>query len=819
MDVLLRDVRFAARSLWRDRGFAAAVLVTLALSIAANVTIFTVVYSVLLKPLPVPESGRILVMSNLYPGAGLSSGGLGWSGVPDYYDRLREVDVFEEQALFRGQGFNIGPAGSAERVDAMGVTPSFFRLLRVAPFRGRTFTDDEGEIGNERKVVLSYPLWQRLFAGDAGAVSRDVQINGRAYTIVGVMPPDFEFLDPEVLLWVPLAFTNEQKEARHSNSWTNIGRLKPGRAVEQAQTQIDALNARNLERFPEMREAITNVGFHTMVKPLKDAVVEPAQGQLHLLWGGVACVLLIGFINVANLVLVRSSVRLRELATRAALGASRLRMSRQLVTETLLLALVAGALGLLAGRAGLVLLSDLGLEDVPRATGVAMDPIVIWLTLGLAALVGLALGAIPVATMLKADLHALLRQESRGGTSGRAARTFRNTLVVAQVSAACVLLTGALLLLASFRAVASVDPGFPPDNLLTASVSLPTVRYAEPDDLRSFAARAVESLREIPGVIEAGLTTNLPFGGNFNSSLVQAVGYVPAPGESLIAPHRVTVDTGYLRAMGILLIEGRYFDERDTATSEPVVIVDEQLARRFWPNSSPLGQQVFTDVRQGPDTRLYTVVGVVGHIAMVGLVSPSGFTPTGAYYFPEPQQPMRQPTFAIRTERDPTTVTTAVRTAMAALDPELPLFDVRTMAERIDTSLNSRRAPMLLATAFALAAVLLSAVGIYGVLAYRVTQRTREIGIRVALGSRSAEIFRLILFEGARLLALGLVAGAAVGFVMQRAIEAQLYGVEPTDPLLLAASVSLLSLVALLACALPARRATRLDPVAALGSE
>ncbi|MBP1597269.1 MAG: hypothetical protein H6Q05_2646 [Acidobacteria bacterium] len=822
MESIFQDIRFSLRLLWKDKGFAATAIATLALCIGANAAIFSVVNAVVLRPLPVPEPESIMSLFNSYPKAGVIRAS---NGVPDYYDRLQGAAAFEEQALYNNPQVTIGEKGSVEQVRAMGVTPSFFRLLRVKPLRGRIFAEEEGEPGNERKVILSYALWQQLYGGQDSAIGRDLRIYGNPYRIVGVMPPDFAYLIPEIRLWRPLAFTPEQKSAsgRHNNSYQMIGRLKPGATREQAQAQIDAINTANLDLYPEFKEIITNAGFRTTVVPLQDDVIRDVRKTLILLWGGVLFVLLIGAVNIANLVLARSGSRMRELAMRFALGAGRLRVARQLLTENLLLTAMSSVLGLLLGYWGLKALNRIGLDRVPRAGEVALDGTVVAFILGLTLVVGLVIGLIPVAHAFHVSLSSVFRQDGRGGTS-RSTRAIRNTLAVAQVAIALLLLVGAGLLLASFRQVLAIHPGFSaPRQILTGSVALPAARYNGDAALRTFMGRCLESIRKLPGVHVAGATDTIPFGGRSSDSVILAEGYVMKPGESLVSPNQIVVTPGYFEAMGISLLQGRLFDERDQESSPRVIIIDDRLARRFWPDSSPIGKRMWRPssakdlVNPDANSRWYTVIGVVRSVKILALVDTD--ERVGAYFFPYPQTPRSGITFAVKTSSEPASLIASIRGRIAELDPELPLYDVKTMDQRTQESLISHKAPMVLSIVFGLIALLLSAVGIYGVLAYMVAQRTKEIGIRVALGSTPEGIFGLILKEGVFLLAIGLALGLAGSAALGKYIQSLLYGVKPMDPLVLSLVLLILALAALTACALPARRATRVDPIDALRQE
>ncbi len=814
------DLRLGVRMLWKDKSFTVTAALTLALCIGANTALFSVVHNVLLRPLAVPESDRILLTSNSYPKAGAE--GLGYSGVPDYYDRLRDVSAFEEQALLNSRSQTIDQNGAPTRVRVMQATPSFFRLVRVPPMLGRIFTEAEGEVGQEKKAILSYAAWQAAFGGGPQVVGRDLRIDGQPYTIVGVMPRTFSFIEPDTMVWVPAAFTPEQKsdQQRHSNNWMNLGRLKPGATLQQAQAQVDALNAANLKRFPQYAELLTNAGFHSPVVRLQDFLVRDVRPILYLMWGGALFVLLIGAVNVANLVLVRSRARIKELATRLALGAGRGRVARQLVTESVVLTMVAAAAGIAVGYAGLQLLGTLNIQDLPRGGEIRLDAVVVAYTLALSAVIGLALGLIPVAAVLPANLTTVLREEGRTGTSARGARTLRRALVVAQVAFAFVLLIGAGLLFASFRRVLAVDPGFRPDGVLTASVTLPRSRYPDSKALVAFHNEALRRLRALPGVAVAGATDWIPLSGSNNDSVILAEGYQMKPGESVISPAAADVTPGYFEAMGVTLVRGRFFDARDSADGPKAIMVDEKLARRFWPDQDPIGRRMYrpTDLNNliaiTDKTVFYTVVGVVRDIKMHDLAE--GSKSVGTYFYPMDQDASRLLTFALKTSGDPAALTASVRGVLTQLDRELPVFDVQTMEQRLDRSLMSRRSPVLLSLTFGVVALLLSAIGIYGVLAYLVTQRTKEIGISIALGSSARAIFELVLREGLLLIAVGFAAGAVGAVALRRTLESQLFGVSATDPVVLGVVTTLLLLTAALACVLPARRATRIDPIVAL---
>ncbi|MCB1034998.1 MAG: ABC transporter permease [Acidobacteria bacterium] len=822
MEKLFKDLKFGIRMLAKDRTFALAAVLTLALCIGANSAIFSVVDSVLLRALPFHESDRLALVYNSYPNAGAERAE---NGVPDYYDRLEHLAAFSEQALFDTASWTLGEGGTPERIRGMAVTPSLFRVLETRPLLGRLFSEEDGTLHNEDKVVLSYGLWQELFGGREDALGKDVRLDRRPFQVVGVLPDGFEFLVPEARLWTPLAFTDEQKSdaARHSNNWGMVARLADGATFEQAQAQQDALNALNLERFPHLREALENVGFHTVVVPLEKDLVADVRQVLYLLWGGVFFVLLIGCVNIANLVLVRGRTRLKELSVRSALGARLSDVSRQLVTEGLLLAGAGGALGLAVAAWILHAFRSLGLGELPKSSSIALDGRGVLAVALLSAAIGLVLGLLPVAQLRRADTYGILREEGRSGTGGRSAQRLRRTLAVAQVSLAFVLLIGAGLLLVSFRSVLAVDPGFRVDDVLTATVSLSGERYDDDARQRAFAGEALQSAAALPGVEKVGMTSNIPLGGSYSDSVIFAEGYVMSPGESVISPARSTVTPGYFEAMGIPLIAGRFFDQRDAEGALRSIIVDQRLARHFWPGEDPVGKRMYSpssaeDLQKlPPEEERYTVVGVVGEITMRALVDDR--TPVGAYYFPDAQDPRRRMTFALRTTADPDGVARDLRSAVARIDPELALYDVRRMSERLSEDLTSRRTPMVLALIFAGLALLLAALGLYGTLAYGVTQRTRELGIRLALGSGRNRILRLVLGEGLLILATGLTLGMVGAGALGRALRSQLHGVEALDPTVFLWVGAVLGSAALLAAWLPARRATRVDPVIVLTQE
>ena len=815
----MSDLRYAFRLLWKDRAFTLAALLTLVVCIGANAAIFSIVRSVVLEPLPVPAADRLVYLHNSYPNAGAVRAS---TGVPDYFDRLREMTVFEEQALYRREGVTAGVKDGSERIPAVRATPSFYRVTGAQPVAGRMLTDDDGQVGRELKVVLSYGLWQREFAGDAAAIGRTMRLSGRAYEIVGVMPPDFRFLWNDIGVWLPAAFTPQQMsdDQRHSNNWQMLARLKEGATVEQAQQQLDALNARNDARFPQFSQILKDAGFRSYAVPMQDDVVREVRPVLFLLWGGVLFVLILGCVNIANLVMVRATGRSRELATRHAIGADHRRIRRQLITETTLLSVAGGLGGIAAGWWALGLLPLLGLEDLPRGFEVRMDAWTIAGALAASVAIGVALGLVSAMRFSRVKLSTALRDEGRGGTVSRGATLTRRLLATSQVAIALVLLVGAGLLFSSFRAALRTDLGFDPDGVITAAITLPPARYADAASQTAFVDRLLPAVRAVAGVDVAGLTGVLPMSGDYNDSVILPEGYVVKAGESLVSPAQASVSPGYFEAMRIPVVQGRLFDARDIAGAVPVAVVDQRLAAKFWPGQDPIGRRLRRlaspkDLLDpGPNPQWITVVGVVKDVQITGVAT--GNEPVGAYYFPLAQVTDGGLMLVARSTIGPDALVPALRKVLSSIDPELPLYGVRTMQERVDAALVSRRVPMILAMAFAGVALALSAIGLYGVLSYMVTQRRREIGIRMALGSSAREVFGLVLADGARIVGAGVTLGLIGAWFVAQAMTSMLFGVRPFDPLVVSAVVGLIVALGIGAVVIPARRAAHVNPITAL---
>jgi predicted permease len=819
MDRLRQDIAFALRLLTKDRAFAITTILTLAVCLGANAAIFTVVRSVLLRPLPYPEAERLVFEYDAFPGAGVERAG---TSIPNYYDRLAFTDAFESQALYQSSGARVGTGPGAEGVASMDVTPSFFRVLRTRALRGRLFTEDDGQTGRNQVVVLAADYAERM----PGVVGRQLRLNDQPCTVIGVAERGFLFLDPKIRLWMPLAFTPQQRgeDNRYSQNHQMIGRLAPGATVELAQARVDALNAQLLERAGSMRSILESAGYATKIVPLKADLVRNVAASLQLLWGGVLFVLLIAAVNITNLALVRANGRLREIATRHALGAGRSRVIRQLVTEATLLTLAGGALGFALASWGVEALTRSGFADLPRSAEIRVDAVVVAVMAVTALVLGLVIGAVPAMQLRNISLATVLRDEGRAGTAGRRSRSIGRGLVAAQVGLAFVLLVGAGLLLASFRQLLQVDPGFVAEHVVTGRLGLVDSRYPEDAAVRSLASRSLERIRAVPGVTSAGLTTQLPFSWDDSSSVIIPEGYAPKPGESVVSPRYVRVTPGYIETLHIPLRRGRLFTTGDVETAPRVVVLDEALARRFWPGADPVGRRMyFPDgpqdiVRPGPNVRWLTVIGIVAPVKMKGLVEGEDAR-AGAYYVPFAQDTQRNLAFAVRTTADASMVIQGIRQAMVQVDPEVQVYDVFSLPERVERSLTPRKTPMLLSIGFGLIALLLASIGIYGVLAYQVGQRTREIGIRMALGCEPRSVLGLVFREGAVLVAVGLAGGVLGALALRRVIASQLFGVEPLDPVVLLAVTAVLALTAGLASFWPARRASRVDPIIALSDQ
>ena len=810
VEPLLRDVRQSILSLAREKSFALTVLLIFALCLGANVAIFAVVDTVLLKPLPFREPDRLVASFNSYPKAGVDHAG---TSVPHYLERREGVTAFAETAAYRSHGVIIGEAGSPERVEAGEVTPSLFPLLGASTALGRTFTEDEGATGKNQVVVLSDGLWRQRFAADPAVIGRTLRLDTKSYTIVGVMPRDFRFLSLHPMLWLPLAFSDDSRKAdqRHSNNMEMIARLRPEATIAGATAQMSALNERGLKADPYAK-LVVDAGFHTVIHDLRSEFTAKLRPVLLFLQAGVLFLLLIGAVNLANLLLVRATGRTKEFSVRQALGAGWAQLARALVVETLLLALAGGLLGLGLGAAALKGIALLAGDQLPVATALTLDVTTCLVALGAALVLGLVL-AIPVVWhTLHSDLTLALSAESRGGTTTRSVHRLRHTLIVAQIALAFVLVAGTGLLGLSFRRILAVSPGFRADQVVTGALSLPRTNYKEAKDRVAFVGKLTDALRVLPGVTAAGVTINLPFTGSSDNNAISIEGRALEPGESIQAHYTSGVTPGYFATLGIPLREGRYLSSDDSKSSQKVCVIDETVAHRYWPKGGALGHRL---INGAPDPKgdYSTIVGVVGAVKQNDLTDQKA---NGAVYFPYTQFAGSSFMVAVRTVQSPESVGPMLRSAVLRLDPELPLNDLKTMVGRVDDSLASRRIPFVLAGIFAAMALVLAAVGIYGVLAYSVLQRQREIGVRMALGAQPGQIQAQFLGLGGRMLAIGLPFGLLGAWLAGQAMTGLLFGVAPANPLVLGGTAAVLALVTLLACLLPSRRAARVSPMEAL---
>jgi predicted permease len=819
---LFQDLRYAARMLQTKPGFALAAILTLALGIGANTAVFSVIDALLLKPLPYAESERLVDIYNTYPRNDLLDAG---DSIPDYLDRRAQAPALEDSALYHPESYNLSVQGTPQRLSGMVTTPSLFSTLGASAALGRTLLEDEAKLGNEHAVVLSFPLWKNVFGADRAIVGRDISMNGANYRVVGVMPEDFFFPDRRTQLWTPFAFTEAQRSDKQRGwEFSNmIGRLKSGATIAQLDEQMDAIVQHNVERLGSTAEGanwkrfVETSGFTGRARTLRDALVGDLRPVLWLLQALVACVLLIACANVANLMLTRLSARQKELSVRAALGAGRARIGRQLLIESVLLALLGGAAGLALAYAGVLGIRALGLGGQTASFTIAIDAPVLVFSFVLALVTGLLFGLFPLFSLSYGQPLAALKEGGRGNSAGPAARRIRNALVVVQTAMAVSLLAVAGLLIRSFIEVQQQSPGFASDNVLSATIDLPKNRYPDDPSKAQFYDRLLSEARALPGVKSAGLVSNMPFTDANGSQSYLVEGRDPAAGAT---PHgyEQIVDEDFFKTLQIPVLQGRAFNDSDSAGAQRVALIDEILARKYFPGQSPIGKRISTDfsTREPSKTKWLTIVGVVGTVKREHLSEQTIKETVYRYYKQEPEALM---TLALRTDASPTTLVAPLRAALLRIDPEQPVFDIRTMRERIAMSLDDRRTPMLLLMLFAGVALALSAVGIYGVLAFAVALRTGEIGVRLSLGANNVDILKLVLRDGGRLtvlgLALGLIGALAIGFAMR----SQLFGVGVFDPLTLGTVLVLIAGTALFACWLPARRAARVSPIEALRYE
>ena len=805
----MQDIRYAIRTLGKHPVFTLVALLTLALGIGANTAIFSLFYRILLRPLPYEHADRLVFIWNSYPGINLSKASV---SIPDYIDRKTGAPALEDAALITGRTANLNEGGNPEQLRALAVTPSFFSTIGRQPFLGRGFVEDEARPEADKYVILTYALWASHYGSDRTIVGRSIRIDGEAYKVVGVLPADFELMDPEIALLVPFSFTPQQvaDTARGNEFSQMIARLRERATVEQANAQFKIIVDRNIDRLPARAAFMKSAHFGGYAVPFRDELVGDVKTPLYVLQAGVLIVLLIACANVANLLLMRATGRARELAIRATLGAGRRRILKQLLVEGLVLSTAGGVCGLAIGAAGVRALIALNADRIPGASGATLNVPVLLFTLLLAVITGTLFGLVPAAAVVRGQMAAALKDDTGRGTAGKRTGTTRAVLVVSETALAVVLLICAGLLVRSFARLQQVNPGFTPENVLTAQIALPAARYPDAPARAAFWSRLLDRVAATPGVVSAGLTSNVPFNGNVSSGSYSIVGRSAAPDEPMPHGRQEAIGGDYLKAMHIPLIEGRTFTAADMAGAPRVVIIDEYLVKKYFRDRSPIGAQI---QRSRSDSIKFTIVGVVGTINSIDLGEP---VTKERLYYPAAQAAPRAMALVLKTALNPETLVAQVRETVRSIDAEQPIADVRTMDEWMSRSLQTRRAPMALLALFGAVALVLSAIGIYGVLAFGVAQRIREFGIRQALGADRASILRLVLGQGLLTAGVGVCIGLVAAFAATRYLESLLFGVSAHDPGVFAGVTVVLMLVAAAACYIPARFATRVDPMQAL---
>jgi len=806
LDRLVQDLRYGFRMLRRNPGFATVAVLTLALGIGATTAVFSVANAVLLRPLPYPQSERLVQIWSTNPTA--NRWGM-WTAYPRFVDWRRESKSFEEMATTRTWVINFGGGADPEALFGVVTSSRLFQVLHVEPMLGRAFLPEEDQPGQDHVIILSYGLWQRRFGSDRTVVGRAVEIDRQSFTVIGVMPQDFRFppdlgASYSIDAWLPPA-PDPSRSERVSNNYYTFARLKPGVTIAQAQAEMDAVNHGLGERHWEDRSlGVKIVSWRRQV----GSEIRPA---LLLLLGAVSLVLLIACANVANLLLARGAARQRESALRQALGAGQVRMVRQLLTESILVAVCGGAAGLLLAYQGLNLLMRLA-PDIPRLNETTIDAHVLLFSMVLTIGTGLIFGIVPALSGSKADLQVALRESGARLTSGPVRARSRGILVVAEMAMALMLLAGAGLLIRSFLRVQEVDPGFNAKNLLTAFVMLPHDKYPEPRQQGEFFREAMERIASIPAVECVGGSDSAPMLSN-DTGPVSIDGHAAQSGEAAVQAERPKITPDYFRAMGIRLVRGRTFTASDNENSQPVAMINEAAARQYWPGEDAIGKRVRLDDGSAPVWR--EVVGIVGDVRQDGLVK----TGRPEVYAPLAQAPVPYLVLAVRTRVDPASLTAAVRHAVMGVDKEQPLFQIQTMQQVVEGSMAGRRFQMWVVALFAAIALGLAAIGIYGLMSYLVNQRKHEIGIRMALGARRAEVLGQVVREGMELALTGAAIGMGGALLLTRFLSGMLYGVATNDPLTIVTVAALLSGVAALASFIPAWSAARIDPMEALRYE
>jgi putative ABC transport system permease protein len=820
MLTLWQDLRYGARMLFKNPGITFVVVLALALGIGANTAIFSVVDAVLLRPLPYPESDRLVFLNETAKAMDDIS-----ISYPNFTDWRNQNQVFEKIGVHNRGSYNLTGMGDAERIVTAQASADLFAVLRVNPMMGRLYNNDEDKPGGPPVVVLSYALWQRRFGGQASIVNQPITLNGKSWTVIGVMPEGFQYPN-RAEMWVPVgqrsADPGWEQRGNHPGLYA-VARLKPGVTLEQAKADMNGVVSNLEKQFPD------EIGGNGVrLTPMLEVFVGDIRRALWVLFAAVAFVLLIACANIANLLLARAQSRQKEMAIRSAMGAGRWRIARQLLTESILLALIGGTLGLLIARWGIALILYLSPDSIPRAREITLDWRVFAFTIGVSFVTGILFGLVPALQAGVVDVHETLKETGRG-TSGR--HWLRSSLVVVEVATTLVLLIGAGLMIRSFYRLQHVNPGFSYEHVTSFTLALPEKKYPTSEQQIQFYNRLLENLRNQPGVEAVGAASGLPLGNNGSQSSFIIDGRPIPPRDQTPLMELCIVSPDYFRAMNIPLQRGRYFNDRDDkswiagkdlSNLKPIekevagmnsVIIDEEFARRYWPNEDPVGRRIRMGGEKGNPL---TVLGVVGRVKMDGLGQDSNRVQG---YFPFAQLPDSAMTVILKAAGDPNQLIAAVRGQVREIDPDQPIYNIRTMNEIRAESVAPERLNLALLSIFAGIALVLAIVGIYGVMSYSVTQRTHEIGIRMAIGAQPRDVFRMILGQGMILALIGVAIGLIGAFALTRLMATMLFGIEPTDPTTFAAIAVLLTVVALVACYIPGRRATRVNPLESLRYE
>lgn len=808
MKTLLKDIRYSVRSLLKHLGFTVVVVATLAVGIAANTTIFSTVDALLLHPFSFPNQERLLVLWEQNPAVGTLRGSVAPGNFTDWRDQNQTC---EQLVAIDQVSFDLADGAHPERFPGYGVTHGFFDALGVKAAQGRTFLPEESEPGRQQVVVLKNSFWQERFAGDPKIVGKTITLNRKPFTVVGVMPADFNYPYNGGVMWTPLIFDRDEQHDRQSHYLRIMGLLKPGVTIGQAQAEFHAIAKREQQEFPE-----SNSGRDVGIVTLTDDAVRGARTGVPILMGAVVFVLLIACANVANLLLVRAVARQRETAVRLALGASRARLIRQALTESAILGIVGGALGLFVSVWAIQALARGIPEDfskfIPGWNRLGLNFNVLFFTFAVSMLAGMLAGLAPVWHSMRTNLNEALKAGGRGDSGRGGHSRLRSMLVVAEVALSLVLLVGAGLMVRSFVAMQRADLGIKPENVLAMQISLPRDSYEDKDKRRNFYQQLLSRVETMPGVMKAGIINIVPFSSSYTSRNFQIVGQPPlAKGQEPYVEIRATTP-GYFDAIGTSLRRGRLFTARDDANAGRVILVNEEFSRRFLPGRQTVGQRLELD---GDPKEIDEIIGVVADVKNDDLDE----APDPAAYLPYSQNPYLTMNLIIRGTQDPTQVVSGVRNEVHALDPALPVSNIKTISQMIYERVSPKRLMTYILGVFALCALLLASVGIYGVMSYAVSQRTQEIGIRMALGARTADVLKLVVSNGMKLTFIGVVIGLAGAFALTRFLENLLFHVTPTDKVTFIAVAISLIVVALLASYVPARRATRVDPLVALRDE